>query len=103
VKEERLLKYHFLALPGTKAPTMEEDNTMMIKSRFYLHNAIKQIIKTNVIIPSLYHYLRPAGNRGIPPFLAVACLCISDKLGDIQFIVRKTRDRISIYYLSLEW
>jgi hypothetical protein len=46
-KEERLLKYHFLALPGTKAPTMEEDNTMMIKSRFYLHNAIKQIIKTN--------------------------------------------------------
>jgi hypothetical protein len=43
-----------------------------------------------LIIPSLYHYLRPAGNRGIPPFLAVACLCISDKLGDIQFIVRKT-------------
>ena len=46
-KEELLLKYYFLALPGTKAPTMEEDNTMMIKSRFYLHNAIKQIIKTN--------------------------------------------------------
>ena len=22
-KEERLLKYHFLALPGTKAPTIE--------------------------------------------------------------------------------
>ena len=57
----------------------------------------------SVIIPSLYHYLRPAGNRGIPPFLAVACLCISDKLGDIQFIVRKTRDRISIHYLSPEW
>jgi hypothetical protein len=38
---------HFLALPGTKAPTMKEDNTIMIKSRFYLHNAIKQIIKTN--------------------------------------------------------
>ena len=46
-KEELLLKYHFLALPGTKAPTMKEDNTIMIKSRFYLHNAIKQIIKTN--------------------------------------------------------
>jgi hypothetical protein len=26
---------------------MEEDNTIMIRSRFYLHNAIKQIIKTN--------------------------------------------------------
>jgi hypothetical protein len=46
-KEELLLKYHFLALLGTKAPTMEEDNTMMIKSRFYLHNVNKQIIKTN--------------------------------------------------------
>ena len=46
-KEELLLKYHFLALPGTKAPTMKEDNTIMIKSRFYIHNAIKQIIKTN--------------------------------------------------------
>ena len=46
-KEELLLKYHCLALPGTKAPTMKEDNTIMIKSRFYLHNAIKQIIKTN--------------------------------------------------------
>jgi hypothetical protein len=28
-KEVLLLKYHFLALTGTKAPTMEEDNTMM--------------------------------------------------------------------------
>jgi hypothetical protein len=27
----------------------------------------------------------------------------SYKLGDIQFIVRKTRDRISIHYLSPEW
>jgi hypothetical protein len=26
---------------------LKEDNTIMIKSRFYLHNAIKQIIKTN--------------------------------------------------------
>jgi hypothetical protein len=32
-----------------------------------------------------------------------ACLCISDKLGDNQSIVRKTRDRISVHYLSPEW
>jgi hypothetical protein len=36
-------------------------------------------------------------------FVAAACLCISDKLGDIQSIVRKTRDRISVNYLSSEW
>ena len=47
LSKELLLKYHFLSLPGTRAPTMEGDNTMMIKSRFYLHSAIKQIIKTN--------------------------------------------------------
>jgi hypothetical protein len=35
--------------------------------------------------------------------VAAACLCISDKLGDIQSIVRKTRDRISVHYLSPEW
>jgi hypothetical protein len=36
-------------------------------------------------------------------FAAAACLCISDKLGNIQSIVRKTRDRISVHYLSPEW
>ena len=36
-------------------------------------------------------------------FVVVACLCISDKLCDIQSIVRKTRDRISLHYLSPKW
>jgi hypothetical protein len=35
--------------------------------------------------------------------VAAACLCISDKLGDIKSIVRITRDRISVHYLSPEW
>jgi len=35
--------------------------------------------------------------------VAAAYLCISDKLGDIQSIVRKTRDRISVHYSSPEW
>jgi hypothetical protein len=35
--------------------------------------------------------------------VAAACLCISDKLGDIQSIVRKTRDKISVHYLSPDW
>ena len=35
--------------------------------------------------------------------MVAAYLCISDKLGDIQSIVRKTRDRISVHYSSPEW
>ena len=36
-------------------------------------------------------------------FVAAAYLLISDKLSNIQSIVRKTRDRISVHYLSPEW
>ncbi|XP_052069576.1 neurofilament medium polypeptide-like [Mytilus californianus] len=46
-KEELLLKYHFLALPGTKTPTGSEENTMATKSRFYLYQALAYIIKSD--------------------------------------------------------
>ncbi|CAC5364595.1 unnamed protein product [Mytilus coruscus] len=46
-KEELLLKYHFLALPGIKTPTGSEENTMAIKSRFYLYQALAYIIKSD--------------------------------------------------------
>ncbi|CAC5385472.1 unnamed protein product [Mytilus coruscus] len=45
--EELLLKYHFLTLPATKTPTGNEENTMAIKSRFYLYKAIAHIIKSD--------------------------------------------------------
>ncbi|CAC5385471.1 unnamed protein product [Mytilus coruscus] len=47
LKEELLLKYHFLTLPATKTPTGNEENTMAIKSRFYLYKAIAHIIKSD--------------------------------------------------------
>ena len=43
------------------------------------------------------------GDFSLVFFVAAACLCISDKLCDIQSIVRKTWDRISVHYLSPEW
>ncbi|CAC5422629.1 unnamed protein product [Mytilus coruscus] len=46
-KEELLLKYQFLVLPGTKTPTGSEENTMATKSRFYLYQALAYIIKSD--------------------------------------------------------
>ena len=41
--EELLLKYHFLALRGTKTPKAEEDKTFEVKFRFYTYNVLRQI------------------------------------------------------------
>ncbi|CAG2256847.1 unnamed protein product [Mytilus edulis] len=56
-KEELLLKYHFLALPGTKTPQSTEGNTMTVKSRYYLYQAIANIIKSKTDDPTTLQLL----------------------------------------------
>ena len=56
-KEELLIKYNFLALPGSKMPTMEEGKTMQVKSRFYLYNVLKQTVNYNNIDDSTIQLL----------------------------------------------
>ena len=46
-KEELLLKYNFLALPGSRNPNVEEEKTVNVKARYYLYQVLKGIVRDN--------------------------------------------------------
>ena len=48
-KEELMVKYNFLALPGSKMPSMEEGKTTEVKSRFYLYSVLKETVNKTKI------------------------------------------------------
>ena len=43
--QELLLKYNFLALPGSRNPNVKEEKT--VKARYYLYQVLKVIVREN--------------------------------------------------------